>query len=322
LFDEPFADASQIPTLILSELTRKHVTVAVSGDGGDELFAGYAHYRLLEQVWKHARRVPLPVQSAAASALRSLPWHRLNTGQLGRAATPGHIPFAHRMMRLAEVLPVTHPDELYRRRYSHWPRPDEIVLHAAEPRGTFWRDFSRDIPGFVDRMQLLDQLTYMTDDVLSKVDRTSMAVSLEVRVPLLDHRVVDAAWALSPEVKIKRGRGKWPLREILARYVPRTLTERPKQGFNPPLASWLRGALREWAASLIAPERLRAEGLLQPEAINALWRSFLNGSDQPWDDRRLWDVVLFQAWYEARQSPPRDMVSGVSDCRTELAALS
>jgi asparagine synthase (glutamine-hydrolysing) len=187
---------------------------------------------------------------------------------------------------------------LYRRRYSHWSDPASLLTGSREHRGAFWEDNTDVLPDFVDRMQYLDQVTYMADDVLPKVDRASMAVSLEARVPLLDHRVVEFAWGMPQSLKLRGGTGKWALRRILDKYVPRELFDRPKNGFNPPVDFWMRGPLRDWAENLIDPARLRAEGFLAPERVRPVWDAFQRGAGRPWDHKLLWDVLMFQAWLD------------------------
>ncbi|WP_448208384.1 asparagine synthase (glutamine-hydrolyzing) [Azospirillum sp. sgz302134] len=305
-FDEPFADASQVATLLLSEMTSNHVTVALSGDGGDELFGGYGHVRLLSRLWPMVARVPLPAQRALATAALALPGGLLNRLAALTPERPGRIPLPDRLIRTAQLLPAARPDDLYRARYSHWTDPGAVVLGAEERRGVFWDEASDDLPDFIDRMQWRDQTTYMADDVLPKVDRASMAVSLEARVPLLDHRLVELAWMLPRSMKIRGGTGKWILREILYKHVPRALVDRPKNGFNPPVAAWMRGPLRDWAESLMAEDRLRRDGFLDPAQVRPVWARFLRGEDRPWDAKRLWDVLMFQAWADAHlwERPP------------------
>lgn len=303
VFDEPFADASQIATLLLSEMTRDHVTVALSGDGGDELFAGYGHYRLLDRLWGTVARVPAGVQRAFAGGVERLPAGVMGLADRLMPERPGRIPPHHRLLRTAQLLPAGTADDLYRRRYSHWMEPGSLLTGgAAEQRGAFWDDHGDAVPGFVERMQLLDQTTYLVDDVLPKVDRASMAVGLEARVPLLDHRLAELAWSLPPSLTRRGGTGKWALREILYRRVPRALVDRPKNGFNPPVDAWMRGPLRDWAEALMAPERLRAGGVLDPARVRPVWDAFQRGAGRPWDHKRLWDIVMLQAWLDTERT--------------------
>jgi len=302
IWDEPFADSSQIPTFLVSELARRHVTVALSGDGGDELFAGYNRYVWALRIWRRARRLPAPVRRWLACAIEAVPsaaWERLFSllgpllpGRL-RQRNPGT-----KMHKLAEVLRRIGPAEIYLKLVSHWDEPAALVLGAEEP-ATVLSDPGRQpsLPGFLERMMCLDAVTYLPDDILVKVDRAAMAVSLETRAPFLDHRVVETAWRVPVSLKLRDGKGKWLLRRILHRYVPPELVERPKMGFGVPIEHWLRGPLRDWAEALLDEGRLRREGYLDPAPVRRIWREHLagRGSWQYW----LWDVLMFQAWLEA-----------------------
>ena len=294
-FDEPFADSSQIPTYLVAELTRRHVTVALSGDGGDEVFAGYNRYVWADALWRRMRHVPRSLRTAAASFLCMVPpaaWDRIF------AAVPARIrprQPGDKLHKLAGVLAADSPDDIYRGLVSHWPAPAAIVPGAHEPEGIVRDDtVARDIPDFTARMQFLDTVTYLPDDVLTKVDRATMAVGLEGRVPLLDHRVVEYAWTLPPSLKMANGQSKWILRQVLARYVPESLTDRPKMGFAAPIDAWLRGPLRDWAEDLLSPSALAAGGMLRPEPVSAMWRAHLSGARNY--QHPLWIVLMFQAW--------------------------
>lgn len=301
IYDEPFADSSQIPTLLVSQLARQHVTVALSGDGGDELFFGYGRYFLGEKLWSRLRYLPYPVRQMTANILRCTPGSLLEGAQsvLPRKLRVAHL--ADRLPKIAEVLSC--PDELafYRRMISHFKRPDEIVLGAREPKTILTRPEQQPgLPGLRERMMYLDMMTYLPDDILTKVDRASMAVSLEARVPLLDHRLVEFAWRVPTELKYRDGQGKWLLRQVLYRYVPRELMERPKMGFGVPIEHWLRGPLRDWAEALLDEKRLREEGFFDPTPIRKMWTEHINGK-YPWH-YYLWDILMFQAWLEANPS--------------------
>ncbi|HEX3159226.1 MAG TPA: asparagine synthase (glutamine-hydrolyzing) [Gemmatimonadaceae bacterium] len=310
--DEPFADSSLIPTFLLSELTREHVTVSLSGDGGDELFAGYNRHVWASRVWDATRRVPMPVRRAGARALTSVrpqTWDRV-FGRLDpvlpgalRHRTPGY-----KMHRLAGLLSADSPETLYHRLASHWTEPDAVVLDAREPATAITdRNARADLPEFADRMMYLDLITYLPDDILTKVDRASMAVSLETRVPLLDHRVVEFAWRLPLSMKLREGQSKWALRQVLYKYVPRALIERPKMGFGVPLGEWLRGPLREWADDLLGEQRLREEGFFDAGVVRRVWAEHLSGR-YGWE-YHLWDVLMFQVWLaEERRSGTRGTV--------------
>ena len=294
-FDEPFADPSQIPTYLVSELTRKHVTVALSGDGGDELFAGYNRYVWAERLARAVNLVPRPLRGASAATLRALApqtWNRLFgfVPAAWRPALPGD-----KLHKITTLLDNPQPDAIYRRLVSQWDAPDEVAASGREPRGPLWDPtIAHDFPALVPRMQFLDMITYLPDDILTKVDRATMAVGLEGRVPLLDHRVVAFSWSLPLEFKLRGGRSKWLLRQVLDRYVPRSLIDRPKMGFGVPIDAWLRGPLREWAESLLSPARLASDGFVRVEPVRRAWQEHLEGS-RNWQ-YPLWTVLMLQAW--------------------------
>jgi asparagine synthase (glutamine-hydrolysing) len=294
IYDEPFADSSQVPTYLLSKLTRQHVTVALSGDGGDELFAGYTRHRFA----RAATRMPAPLGRALACGLGvagPVMWERLF-----RALPARRRPSlgADKMFKAAALFRAG-SEEGYRSLVSSWDDPESIVAAASEPRGPiFDADLATALPDPLDRMQYLDTVTYLPDDILTKVDRASMAVALEARVPILDHRVVEFAWRLPPRLKLRYGKGKWLLRQLLYRHVPKHLVERPKSGFAIPLGVWLRGPLRPWAEELLSAERLSAGGLLNAAPIRARWQEHVDGR-RNWH-ASLWTVLMFQAWREQR----------------------
>ncbi len=308
IYDEPFADASQIPTYLLSEMTRSRVTVALSGDGGDELFAGYSRYRLAHDVWRRLDRFPSGLRrwasgrllalkpgsvDAVARALMALAPRRRKVGNVGDKL--------HKFA--SNVLPAESAMGMYRSLISHWQDPASLVRGASEPRTLVHEIVDRQLPlDEVELMSLVDQMTYLPDDILVKVDRAAMAVSLETRVPLLDHRIVEFAWRTPMHQKIRGGQSKWLLRQVLYRYVPKKLIEKPKQGFAVPLDHWLRGPLRDWAESLLDPQRLTREGYFDIEEIRQKWHEHLAGS-RNWQ-YLLWDVLMFQAWIEASNSTP------------------
>jgi asparagine synthase (glutamine-hydrolysing) len=287
MYDEPFADSSQIPTFLVSEMTRAHVTVALSGDGGDELFAGYNRYVWAETLWSWISRVPGPLRHAAAAAAECVP------GGLARLL-PVVRP-REKLAKLAEILRLDGIDAVYRRLVSQWPDPAALVRGGREPHGPlFDAGLARDFPEPVARMQLIDTLTYLPDDILAKVDRATMAVGLEGREPLLDHRLLEFAWTLPPSVKLRDGEGKWPLRRVLERYVPSALFERPKMGFGVPIDSWLRGPLRDWAEDLLDEKSLAADGLFDPAPVRAAWAAHMSGAREM--HYPLWTILMFQAW--------------------------
>ncbi len=302
LYDEPFSDGSQIPTHLLSALTRQHVTVSLSGDGGDELFAGYDHYPVGAWAWQWRRRLPRFWRVRVArmiTALSAPTYDRLLgsfKGPFGRYGRSGSIGLKGH--KLAGMISARDALEFYRTLVSRWPESAKIVLGAGE-LPTLLDDASQaaTLSSIEAFMMFMDQVTYLPDDILTKVDRASMGVSLEARVPILDHRVVEFAARLPVAWKIRNGTRKWLLREVLHRYVPRELVDRPKTGFDVPLDIWLRGPLREWAESLLSEDRLRREGYLRPEPIRALWQQHLTGLHN-WRSQ-LWNVLMFQAWLEA-----------------------
>jgi len=296
-FDEPFADSSQIPTFLVSKLTRNHVTVALSGDGGDELFAGYTRYMLAMKLWRRIGSLPLGLRNAMAGMMRSLPpasWDKIFS-LIPAGSRPSHP--GDKVWKLASILGET-DDGIYKRLVSHWDQPDSVVIGGHEPAGLLDDPATQRLaPDFLDRMQYLDMATYLPDDILVKVDRASMAVALEARVPLIDHRVVEFSWRLPQHFKLRDGQSKWLLRQVLYRHVPRELIERPKMGFGVPIDSWLRGPLRDWAESLLSAERLKRDGLFDPVPIRAKWAEHLSGR-RNWQ-YLLWDVLMAQAWLES-----------------------
>ena len=300
MYDEPFADSSQIPTFLVSEMTRKDVTVALSGDGGDELFAGYTRYFQAPTITSLLDGIPRPLLAMGAGAIRALPpsaWRALFMA-VPRRWRPSQA--GDKMHKLAAVM-TEGSESFYQGLISHWTEPERIVLGSREPAGLFADPRVHElVPDFIERMQYLDTLTYLPDDILTKVDRASMAVSLEARVPLLDHRVVAFSWSLPPAMKVRDGVGKWLLRQVLYRYVPPELVDRPKMGFGVPIDAWLRGPLRDWAEELLDARRLKAEGILNPAPIRAKWSEHLSGKSN-WQ-YLLWDVLMFQAW-KARWLP-------------------
>jgi asparagine synthase (glutamine-hydrolysing) len=298
IYDEPFSDSSQIPTYLVAQLARQHVTVSLSGDGGDELFGGYNRYFLAAPIWRALARIPRAVRKIAAKGILAASpalWDRLHAllspliPRGLRLASPGDT-----LHKGALLLAANSGMALYRGLVSHW-EPGDVVLGAAGPETAFSRESQR-LPGLAETMMALDAVTYLPDDILVKVDRAAMAVSLETRVPLLDHRVFEFAWRIPMHYKIRHGEGKWLLRQVLYRYVPRSLIDRPKMGFGVPIGSWLRGPLREWAEELLGETRLRREGYFNPTPVRLKWNEHLSGK-RNWQNH-LWDVLMFQAWLE------------------------
>lgn len=300
LYDEPFADSSQIPTFLVSQLARKQVTVSLSGDGGDELFAGYNRHLWAPRIWRTIRAVPRLLRAALSTALTvPAPAQVHSSYQRVEPLLPAmarvRVP-AEKVQKLADVLAVRKSDDIYDRLRADWPDPEQVV------RGDFDRRSPRPVPpdgaGLTERMMFSDLVSYLPDDILTKVDRASMGVGLEARVPLLDHRVVSFAWRLPMELKIRDGVSKWILRQVLYRRVPRSLIERPKMGFGIPIDRWLRGPLQSWAEELLDAHRLRREGFFRVEPIRRIWREHREGRAD--HQHRLWNVLSFQAWLQAQ----------------------
>ena len=314
MYDEPFADSSQIPTHLISALTRQHVTVALSGDGGDELFSGYNRYQWAETVWKPFSWAPRGARSLAASAIRAVPrraYDRL-AAVLPSARLIRHV--GYKAHRVADLLAVPSIDAVYRRLISHTETPEAFVLNSTEARSPIWdHDLCALVPDPVDRMRFLDMQTYLPDDILTKVDRASMAVALEVRVPLLDHRIVEWVWRLPRHLNSRAVRPKHLLRRVLSKYVPARLTDRPKMGFGVPLGDWLRGPLREWGEDLLSEQALKGDGVFELAPIREAWREHLAGSDR--HHYFLWDILMFQAWSRAWRSNAGAGVSASNNAR-------
>lgn len=299
IYSEPFADSSQIPTFLVSRLARESVTVALSGDGGDELFCGYDRYRQGAGLMRRLRSVPTPLRTGIAALVTATP-----TGVLDRLMSPfravprGKEPNGQRIHRLADYAASASVDELHRKMVSRWRRPQDLVLGATEPPSLLDRLAPPAGPaGDAARMMLLDVLTYLPDDILTKVDRASMRVSLECRAPFLDHRVVEFAGRLPADMKCREGKSKWALRQVLYRYVPASLIERPKMGFEVPVGIWLRGPLKDWAEALLDRRRLEEEGYLDAALLRRTWTEHLSGRFN-WGPQ-LWNALMFLAWLES-----------------------
>jgi asparagine synthase (glutamine-hydrolysing) len=299
IYDEPFADSSQIPTLVLSELTRRHVTVALSGDGGDELFGGYSRYRQMNGL-QHLLPLPGRLRHGVARALRGVPMQPFR-------AHPGARTAIDRARRVAGLLEERSPTSMYEAHLRYWSAEEHLVDGATVPEAALPSD---DLPTYGEWMQLRDTLDYLPGDILCKVDRASMAASLEVRVPFLDPRVLEFAWSLPAALKFDGWQGKRVLRALIHRYVPATLVDRPKMGFGIPAADWLRGPLRPWAEALLSPERLLRDGLLQVGPIRKAWREHLSGQYD--HHTRLWAVLMLNAWIDRWSRGQRPAASKAS----------
>ncbi|WP_353147173.1 asparagine synthase (glutamine-hydrolyzing) [Pollutimonas bauzanensis] len=285
LYDEPFADSSQIPTILVTRMARRHVTVALSGDGGDELFGGYSRYFRAKRWWDKRESIPGVLRTPMAAAAR------IGAGVLGA----GHQ--REQFEKLAEVLGAAHCGKFYQQFVSYWKDPAQVVIGANVPETPFDHPSNAAI---FERMMLLDAQTYLPDDILVKVDRAAMAASLETRVPMIDHRVFEFAQRLPRDYKIRDGQGKWLLRQLLYRHVPRQMVDRPKKGFSVPLGAWLRGPLQDWASALLDPALLRQQGLFHAEPIIRKWQEHQSGK-RDWSTH-LWSILMTQAWLETNKA--------------------
>lgn len=301
MYDEPFGDVSQIPTYLVAAMARAHVTVSLSGDGADELFGGYNRYFLGRSIWRGVQWLPNLLGQLAAHGITALSparWDSLGRLLPRRFRQPMVGDRAH---KLADILTARGADDVYSFLVSHERNPESIVIASRETLSDreLWAEHEMRFlrrADFSERMMFNDLVGYLTDDILCKVDRAAMAVSLETRVPFLDHRIAEFAWQLPLHMKIRDGQGKWLLRQVLYRYVPQDLIERPKQGFGVPIDAWLRGPLRGWAEDLLSEARLRREGYFHAEPIRRKWEEHLSGRRnwQYW----IWNVLMFQAWQE------------------------
>lgn len=303
MYDEPFGDSSAIPTHLVSQLARQHVAVSLSGDGGDELFGGYGRYfnHKGQRIWRASRSLPGPIKVLAVSLIQSGVFS-LADDALHAIGSSLRRPIGRSLSvktdLIAALASCQTQEDYYKVMMSQW-QPPPVVRQGESCDGRPSAQHLHLLPNPVERMMFTDSLTYLPDDILAKVDRAAMAVSLETRVPLLDHRVVELAWRLPYEMKVRNGQGKWLLRQVLYRHVPRALIERPKMGFGVPVDQWLRGPLRDWAEDLLSEDRLKAQGFLDPQPIRRRWQQHVNGQ-QNWRDS-LWLVLMFQAWLQAAE---------------------
>jgi asparagine synthase (glutamine-hydrolysing) len=300
IYDEPFSDNSQIPSFLLSQLTKQHVKVALSGDGGDELFCGYNRYTSINKWSKKFNLIPLSLRkilSYSAKTISPISWNKIFK------LLPGlnqNMNFGYKIYKGAKALETNKLSDLYNILFSHWQNPSETVINSIEP-GTLLSEFKTELSMLnnYEKMMVFDLITYLPNSILVKVDRASMASSLEARVPFLDHKVIEYAWKIPHTLKFRNGKGKWILRQILNKHVPKNLTERPKMGFGIPIGTWLRGPLRDWAENLLNEKRLLQEGYLNPKLIRYKWNEHLSNKNNWQYD--LWNVLMFQAWIDSNK---------------------
>jgi len=297
IYDEPFSDSSQIPTFLVSQLAKKHVKVAFSGDGADELFCGYNRYLISEKYWNILNSIPFFLRKLFASGIKSIPPHYWNKFSSYFLDSFKYHNFGSKMYKGADVLNAKTTHDLYFRLCSHWQNPTEVVTNSKEP-GTLLTKHKPQLNNLNNQQQMmaLDFITYLPDDILVKVDRAAMASSLETRMPFLDHKLIDYVWKIPHSLKFKNGQGKWILKKILNKYLPKNLTERPKMGFGIPIDIWLRGQLRDWAENLLDEKKLEQEGYFNSNLIRQKWKEHL--SEKKNNQFQLWNVLMFQAWLE------------------------
>ena len=301
MFDEPFADASQIPTYLISQMARRHVTVCLTGDGGDEMFGGYVRYPGVPRLWNAIHRWPF--RRAAGACLRAAPLGLVEKllGFLGPIANQytARGKLAPSLRRAADWLAAASQDELYELTMTAWSEPDSLLIDAPTQIAP-WRPLMPAFDEALEQMSWRDSVDYLPGDILCKVDRATMANSLESRAPLLDARVAEFAWQTPPAMKLRDGKGKWLLRQVLYRYVPEELVERPKMGFSVPQHAWLTGALRDWAEDLLNPSLIRRQGVLRPDRVARTWEQYLEGDSSL--NHKVWTLLMFQAWSAANRA--------------------
>jgi len=297
IYDEPFSDSSQIPTFLVSQLTKQSVKVALSGDGGDELFCGYNRYVISKKYWTALQLIPKLLRKSASIALQFLSiedWNKISKilPNLSKYSN-----FGDKVHKGANVLTANNLFDLYYMLSSHWQNPTEVVINSNEPE-TFLTKNKPELFGLDSQQQMmaLDFITYLPNDILVKIDRAAMASSLETRVPFLDHKLIEFVWKIPHSLKYRNGQGKWILKEILNQYVPRNLTDKPKMGFGVPIGAWLREPLRDWAENLLNQKKLQEEGYFNSELVRKKWLEHLSGRRNWQYD--LWNVLMFQSWID------------------------
>tara|TARA_R110002111_G_scaffold100799_1_gene156086 strand:- start:159 stop:1901 length:1743 start_codon:yes stop_codon:yes gene_type:complete len=297
MYDEPFADVSQIPTFLISELIKNHVTVALSGDGGDELFAGYTRYQWAGKFATAAKYMPAQLRNYVVSVIKNYPpqqWNKL-LKSIPKKIRPSHI--GDKLYKIASILPLNSEQDIYQRLVSQWPDSNAVMNNGHEMETILTNEkLIKVIPEYVSRMQYMDLVTYLPDDILVKVDRASMAVGLEARVPLLDHRVMEFAWSQPFNRKVRNGQSKWLLRQLLYRYVPQKLIDRPKMGFGVPIDQWLRDPLKDWAHDLLSVQRLTNDGIFNVSVVQKCLQEHMSGNRN--HQYQLWAILMFQTWHD------------------------
>jgi len=301
-YDEPFADSSQIPTCLVAHMAKKHVTVSLSGDGGDELFGGYNNYSRANKIWNLTQKTPRPMRYLGAGAVRLIPAAGLDCllNALRKVSANNNELSGDRVKKVAALINAASREDLYRKLTSNWQNPEKVVLNAEEHQTIISNPdrWPQSKLNYTEWMMYIDAMGYLPDDILFKLDRACMAVSLESRIPLLDHRIVEFSWQLPFSMKVRAGESKWLLKRLLYKSVPEDLFKRPKKGFSVPIDSWLRGPLKDWAAELLSEARIRNEGFLDDRVITTRWNEHTRGS-RNWQ-QSLWTVLMFQAWLEKR----------------------
>ena len=298
IYDEPFSDPSQIPTFLVSQLAKQDVKVALSGDGGDELFCGYKRYVMSKKFWNIFRLMPITLRKILASGIGSISpqdWNKISKLLPGLSTYSNFGDKVHKGLGLLEAKTLY---DLYYTLNTQWHNSNEVLINSKD-QGTLMTTFKPELKGLDSQQQMmvLDSLTYLPDNILVKIDRAAMASSLETRVPFLDHKLIEYVWKIPQSLKLNNGQGKWILKKILNQYVPNDLTDRPKMGFGVPIETWLRGPLKEWAEDLLNEERLKQEGYFDPKVVRDKWNEHITGK-RNWKSS-LWGILMFQSWIDS-----------------------
>ena len=297
IYDEPFADSSQIPTYLVSKLARNDVKVALTGDGADEILCGYNRYQVSNKLWSRYNRIPHSLRKIGSQTISAIPPRALSSLHNMLPMTNKSNNFSDKVYKGGRLLKAKDIDQFYLEFISYWNDPEALVINSKEPK-TILNNNNKNIHNMtnIERMMYLDLLSYLPGDILTKVDRASMAVSLETRLPFMDHRLIEFAWTLPNEYKYKNGRTKWILKEVLNKYIPKKLYDRPKQGFGIPINEWLRGSLREWAEELLNEQKLKEQGYFDAIKIREKWMQHQSGKSN-WQ-HQIWNILMFQSWLE------------------------